>query len=172
MLPSEWGKGREGIILRLLNNHVGAHTKSSDWRWKGKKKPNQTSATTMKVNKKRRNSIKHRDQMYLIRPAIRSCEYMIFTIRANMRIFGEKCEYFWCNLENVIWRSYTQILLHFRVYVHCFSMQEAAYVINDLDSQEWIQAQAKLTKRQKILFLGVRTPATTWKCDIWYSCEY
>ena len=63
----------------------------------------------------------------LTRHAIRSCEYMIFTIRANIhrivRIllmqFGK------CPLKVL----YTDLLL-FRVYLHCFSMQEAANAFN------------------------------------------
>ena len=99
-------------------------------------------------------------------------------------LFARICEYS-ANTPGAIWKMYFEGLIHvfycFFGYI-CIALGCKKHkmqliwltfeIIGDLDFQEWIQAQAKLTKRPKDgHFRGANT-CEYLKCDIWYSREY
>ena len=116
-------------------------------------------------------------------PRILPLDLLFAAANTWFSLFARICEYSAnsANTSGAIWKRSFEGLIH-RFYCifgyncivlackkqHMQLMWLTFEIIDYLEFQEWIQAQSKLTKRPKKVFLGVRIPANTWKCDIWY----
>ena len=108
---------------------------------------------------------------------MRSCEYQILTIRANMRILANSA-----NTSGAIWKMLFGVIIHS---LHCIFrynwiilacktqdmllIRVIFEIIDDFYCQERIHAQARLLQRpKKGLFRGANT-CEYLKIGIWYS---